>query len=145
MFNKESNIKIKNFIELNKNNSSDKKKSLDLSNEICINKNVNKSESINSISKNFVSNKKSKTIMEKNSFFPTNNLIFYYILPLWILKKNRTFNRLYFIKNRICGYFSIEKINELIKFKDTLEDKSLKAKMNNTELIKIKNIDPNNL
>ena len=145
LFNKESNIQIKNFIELNKNNSSDKKKSLDLSNEICINKNVHKSESINSISKNFVSNKKSKTIIEKNSFFPTNNLIFYYLLPLWILKKNRTFNRLYFIKNRICGYFSIEKINELIKFKDTLEDKSLKAKMNNTELIKIKNIDPNNL
>ena len=78
LFNKESNIQIKNFIELNKNNSSDKKKSLDLSNEICINKNVHKSESINSISKNFVSNKKSKTIIEKNSFFPTNNLIFYF-------------------------------------------------------------------
>ena len=37
------------------------------------------------------------------------------------------------------GYFSIEKINELIKFKETLEDKSLKAKMNNVDLITINN------
>ena len=33
----------------------------------------------------------------------------------------------------------MEKINELIKFKEIIEDKSMKSKVNNTELIYIKN------
>ena len=51
-------------------------------------------------------------------------------------KKKKSFNGIYFIKDSICGYFSIEKINELIKFKNNLENKSLSSKfeMSKTEL-----------
>ena len=53
---------------------------------------------------------------------------------MWFLRRNKTFKSLYIIKERICEYFSIEKINELIKFKEIIEEKSMKSKMNNTEL-----------
>ena len=59
------------------------------------------------------------------------------MLPFWVLRRNRTINSIYSIKDKICGYFSIEKINELIKFKEALENKSIKSKMINNEIIKI--------
>ena len=64
-----------------------------------------------------------------------------------IFKKKKTLNNIYIIKDRICEYFSIEKINELIKFKEDLEDKAMKSKGNKTEVIKINNnnYDKNNL
>ena len=91
------------------------------------------------------SNKKSKTYVENNGNFTKTKILYYYLLPLWVLRRNKTFNNIYLIKDRICGYFSIEKINELIKFKETIEDKTAKSKMNNTELIQInkKNLDNN--
>ena len=59
------------------------------------------------------------------------------MLPLWVLKRNKSFSSIYSIKDRICGYFSIEKIHELIKFKEALEEKSIKSKMNINEIINI--------
>ena len=59
------------------------------------------------------------------------------MIPLWCLRKNKSYNNVYLIKDKICGYFSIEKINELIKFKGTFDEKAKKAKINNTELLQI--------
>ena len=65
------------------------------------------------------------------------------MLPLWVLRRTKTFKNFYSIKGRICRYFSIEKINEIIQFKECLERKALKIKKSNyeinSELIKIKN------
>ena len=63
------------------------------------------------------------------------NLIYYYLLPIWVLKKYKAFDSLCFIQERICNYFSVEKINELIRFKDNIEKQSKKLKKN--ELIKV--------
>ena len=140
------NINLKNYLYLN--NNLNKKNNLDLSNEICLNNNskINKIKSIKSISKKMILStdknyipRKSKTFNVNQGVFSKNKLMYYYLFPLWVLRKNRTLNMLYLIKDRICGYFSIEKINELIKFKETLEDKTLRPKINNTELIKISN------
>ena len=130
------NIHLNNCINYKKNNN------LDISNEICLNNNE-KNKSIKSQSnlkiipfeKNIVFNKKSKTYEKIKQNIKKNKLIYYYILPLWFLRKNKTFNKIYLIKDRICEYFSIEKINELIKFKENIEMKTLKPKLNNTELI----------
>ena len=134
-----------NYLNINKNNNSNKRRNLDLSDEFSLNN--NKIKSVKSLSKKILpltgknsnSNKKSKTFVENHGNFTKTKILFYYILPLWILRRKKTFNNIYLIKDRICGYFSIEKINELIKFKETLEDKTAKTKMNNTELIQINN------
>ena len=131
------NFHLDNCINYKKNNI------LDISNEICLN---NKNNSIKSQSnkniipfdKNFIYNKKSKTYEKIEENIIKNNLIYYYILPLWILRKNKIFNKIYLIKDRICEYFSIEKINELIKFKENIEMKTLKSKLYNTVLIQVK-------
>ena len=143
------NIHLNNCFNYKKNNN------LDISNENCLNNN-NKNKSIRSQSnkniiipfgKKFIFNKKSKTYEKIEENFTKNNLIYYYLLPLWILRKNKTFNKIYLIKDRICEYFSIEKINELIKFKENLEIKTLKSKLNNTELIQVNynNFENNNV
>jgi hypothetical protein len=89
--------------------------------------------------------RRSKNIVKNKKLFTETNIMYYYILPLWILRKKKTFNSIYSIKDRICRYFSIEKINELIKFKENFENKSLQSKMSNSELIKINNINNDNL
>ena len=143
------NIHLNNCFNYKKNNN------LDISNENCLNNN-NKNKSIRSQSnkniiipfgKKFIFNKKSKTYEKIEENFTKNNLIYYYLLPLWILRKNKTFNKIYLIKDRICEYFSIEKINELIKFKENIENKTLKSKLNNTELIQVNynNFENNNV
>lgn len=50
-------------------------------------------------------------------------------------KKNKEFDNICFIQEKICNYISIEKINELIRFKDNIEKQSKKLKKN--ELIKV--------
>ena len=151
-FHFKNNFHINHSINNNKNNNEIIKNNIDDSKQICfnnsnnINNNSNKNNSIKKISnkmiskfnKNYVPKRKSKTLFENKEIIKNNNkLIYYYILPLWVLKRKKTFNNIYLIKDRICGYFSIEKINELIRFKEYLEDKSLESKMKNIELIKI--------
>jgi hypothetical protein len=63
------------------------------------------------------------------------NLIYYYLLPICILKKNKAFDSICFIQDKICNYFSIENINELIRFKDNIDKHSKKLKK--SELIKV--------
>lgn len=86
-----------------------------------------------------MSKRKSKTSFEKEGNISKVKLLYYYILPLWILKKKKSFNNMYSIKKRICQYFSIEKINELIKFKENLEDKSYKLEKKSIEMLSINN------
>ena len=81
--------------------------------------------------------RKSKTFFEKKENISKGKLLYYYILPLWLLKRNKNLKSFYLIKDRICGYFSIEKINELIRFKENLEEKSFRSKMKSIESIKI--------
>ena len=81
------------------------------------------------LSVNYTINKEKVTI---------HKLMYFYLFPLWILKKHKSFSNICLIKDKICTYFSIEKINELIKFKDTLDYRAKKMKMNNTEFVKIK-------
>ena len=64
-------------------------------------------------------------------------LMYYYFFPLWILKRHKLFNNIYLINNRICNYFSIEKINELIKFKEAFSHKNKRMKISNTDFIKV--------
>ena len=51
------------------------------------------------------------------------------------------------INDRICNYFSIEKINELIEFKEAFNHANKKMTINNTDFIKVdkkfKDIDSN--
>ena len=139
---------LNNSININKKNSLNKKKNLDDSEQINfnINKNINKNNSIKQINKVILTNGKtykpkriSKTSLQNEGNISKVKLLYYYILPLWILKRKKNFNYIYSIKNRICQYFSIEKINELIIFKENFEDRSFKSKMKSIELIKINN------
>ena len=151
------NIKDNNIIHLNnifkKNNVAVQKRNLDLSEQIDFNaNNKNKRNSIKEINNSnkmvvetgnkSMEKRRSKVNIEKRIFTKTN-IMYYYIFPLWILRRNKTFNNIYSIKDKICRYFSIEKVNELIKFKEHIENKSLKSKMSNTELIKITNKNEN--
>jgi hypothetical protein len=89
------------------------------------------------------SDKSNPRIKKRGSYVYTitkedkKRLIYFYLFPLCILKKHKLFNNLYMINDRICNYFSIEKINELIKFKDAFSHKNNKKKINNTEFIKV--------
>ena len=146
------NIKgnIYNHTQLNKINSLNHKKNLDLSDQMYFNNNdknndknnnsmkqlSNSNKMIMQTGKNPVLRRKSKTYVENKGIFAKTSLMYYYILPLWVLRRSKTFNNLYSIKDRICGYFSIEKINELIQFKENMEKNTAKSKLNNTELIK---------
>jgi hypothetical protein len=145
LINKE-NIRLHNSLDINKN----KKNNLNISDEIGFNNdNINKIKFINASSKkmilssgnNYMINKKSKTYVENQENITKNKIMYYYLLPLWILRRNKSFNGIYFIKDSICGYFSIEKINELIRFKNDLEaqSKSSKFKVSNTELVNVNN------
>ena len=89
--------------------------------------------------KNSMAKKDSKMNIKNNGKIKKIKLIYFYLLPLWILRGNKIFNNIYLIKDSICGYFSFEKINELIIFKKTFEDKSKKYQKSNTSLIHIDN------
>ena len=91
-------------------------------------KNNNANRRMSKISQNLTINKEKIT---------NNKLIYFYIFPLWLLKKSKAFNNIVLIKDKICTYFSVEKINELIIFKEGLDYRAKKAKINNTEYIKI--------
>ena len=142
-----------NYRTCNNNmNNLSKKSILDLSEGI--GPNLNNNFSNNNL--NNIKNQSSKMIMTSDkSKFPKrgsqlsinytinkekitkNKLLYFYLFPLWALKKHKSFNNIVLIKEKICTYFSVEKINELIKFKENLDDKARKIKVNNTELIKI--------
>ena len=67
-----------------------------------------------------------------------NKLMYFYFFPLCILKKHKSFNNICLIKDKMCAYFSVEKMNELIKFKKNLDYKVKKIKSkNNFEFIKV--------
>ena len=150
-FKNKQNIFLKKNIYLNKNKSFDKKSNLDLSEEIFnenINKNNNRSkQSMKSQNKQFIIENGSKSINKrKPESYDTikenitkNKLIYYYLFPFWILKRIKKLSSIYVIKGIICSYFSIEKMNELIKFKEIIENQSIKMIDSNTELIKINN------
>jgi len=89
---------------------------------------------VNTIDKNKPSRKRLSKIYTINKE-TKRNLIYYYLLPFCILKKNKAFESICFIQEKICNYFSIEKINELIRFKDNIEKQSKKLTKN--ELIKV--------
>lgn len=92
------------------------------------------SKLVNTIDKNKPSKKRISKVFTINKE-TKRNLIYYYLLPFCILKKNKEFDSVCFIQEKICNYFSIEKINELIKFKDNIEKQSKKLRKN--ELIKV--------
>ena len=160
-FGKENNINIRKFSQksffknLNNNfnrknnNNNDKKNNLDISAGIYLNNDNNNINNFkNSINK--MNRTSDKSIAPKrfsrisvnytinNEKVTRNKLMYFYLFPLCILKKHKSFSNICLIKDRICTYFSIEKINELIKFKDNLDCRSKKIKVNNTEFIKVK-------
>ena len=137
-----------NNVILNNSNIQNQNKSniMDLSEGLIL----NNSNKINSIQKKssynkmaITSDKSNPRIKKRGSYVYTitkedkKRLIYFYLFPLCILKKHKLFNNLYMINDRICNYFSIEKINELIKFKDAFSHKNNKKKINNTEFIKV--------
>ena len=133
------NIYFNNCININKNN-------LDFSEQIYFN-NINQNNSLKPITikimptsgKSSTKKNNAKRQVKNKENITKDKLIYFYLFPLWFLKRNKTFKRIYLIKDIIYNYFSIEKINELIKFIDILEEKTIKSKMSNTELIKINN------
>ena len=153
--NKNININIKKYKDSpihshnNKNNNSNNKKNIDLSDEIVLNNNVNElniniNKKTNKVYENSDKNKAKRKLSQiftiNQDDFTDNKLIYFYLFPFWVLKKRKAFNSIYLIKAKICNYFSIEKLNELIKFKDVYEDINKKYKENNnTEFIYNKN------
>ena len=143
-----NNFYCNNSMNLNIKNNQNKKKNLNESEQICfnnifINNHSKKKNSNKEIDKKPMNKRRSKIEFDKKgNTFTKTKIIYYYIFPLWILKRNKKFSNIYKIKERICGYFSIEKINELIKFKENIEDEALKSKMKDIELFEInKNYD----
>ena len=137
---------IGNINSSNKIRNHSKKNMLDLSDGHIL----NQSNKNNSIQKNISSNKMVLTYNRSNSILKRRvsyintitkedkkKLKYFYLFPLCILKKHKLFNNLYMINDRICHYFSIEKINELIKFKEAFNHSNKKVKMNNTDFINI--------
>ena len=140
--------KIYTFNRFKKTNNyiKNKIKNLDISDEIGINKDINKLGIQKKSNKSVIllsdkdNNKNNQIIFEKNK------IIYYYFIPYCILQKTKVFNNLCLIKDKISSYFSIEKMSELIRFKTYLEliEKEKKIKMNNTELFHIKHNKINN-
>ena len=128
----------------NNNNDNSKKKALDLSDGIGLN-NENNSSVLKKSNNKMVMNINKNKAKKKISMRSENNeekkvkskLMYYYIFPLCILRKHKTFNPVCVIKDKICTYFSIEKMHELNKFKEALDQK-VKRAVSNTELLKIK-------
>jgi hypothetical protein len=143
-----------------KNYSVSKKKNLDISEELSLNNKVNfnkiiltkkgrKHSSFKSIDKRIINNKNITPAICSGKKKPTlfkieekkfgKSILFYYLIPYWMLKKFRTFAKIYIIKEKICTYFSIEKISELIRFKEILDNiqKEHKYKVDNSEIIPI--------
>ncbi len=141
--------KSKNLNQKNSPNQTNKKYNLDNSEQINLNNNnnINKTSPVKQANnkmiikngKNYIPKRKSKTLYEYKGNISTAKLIYYYTLPLCLLRRKKSFNNIYSIKERICEYFSIEKINELIKLKEKLEDKSYISRMKSFELLKINN------
>lgn len=143
-FNNKNNI----HININANKNCNKSINLDLSNEVYANDNINKNISIKSktINKNLITIARKNSKLEKPKIynklqrnFTKTKLIYYYVFPLWVIKRFKALKNICLIKDIICGYFSIEKFNELIKFKELVEAESKKSKLYNTELIKVNN------
>ena len=138
-------------MNLNKNKTQNLKKNMDDSGQIGFNNNfninINKNNSVKEkCNKKLVTSlkkpihkRKSKTLFESKGNITKVKLLYYYILPLWIIKRYKNLKSFCLIKGRICQYFSLEKFNELLKFKENLEEKSFKSKIKNIESIKINN------
>ena len=142
------NIHLNNILNLNESNILNKRKNIDISEVFCINKNTNKKlNSIESLNMRNISVNASPSMIKNSS--KTKNLkadknlqkklLFYYLFPICILKKNNNYINICLIKEKICGYFSIENINELMIFKEKIEEKLIDSKKNNFKLIKIEN------
>lgn len=147
-FKNKRNINMNNRLSLNINKNVNKKNNLNLSNEL-LNKNQNdynnKENSVKSIYNKFITTnvknsmaKQSKTNDKIQGNIAKSKLIYYILFPHWILRRIKKLNYIYLIKSIICGYFSIEKMNELIRFKEIIEENSSKTQVSKTELIKIK-------
>lgn len=155
LFTKDSkNISFKKYNSLNfpkiinkKNNDASKRQIFDLSDDFCLNKNNiinnnNKSLVKQNNKLQLVSDKKDN---EKNCSQITINkeeitkhkILYFYLFPICMLKKHKSFNNISLIKDKICSYFSVERLNELLRFKDNFDSKAKKSKTSNTELIKI--------
>ena len=154
-FHTKNNFQLNNSLNSNKKNNQNEKINIDDSAQIYFNNNsirINKNNQIKQISnKVILTNKKkstakrqSKLLFDNKGDISTAKLIYYYILPFWVLKRNKNFNYMCSIKDIICGYFSVEKINELIRFKENLEDKNLKSKMKTIEVMKNNNCNDKN-
>ena len=100
------NIHLSNILNLNKNNIN-KKNNLDISDEIGFNNNINNIKDIKTSSKKLALStdnkskayKKSKLYSENS--ITKNKIMYYYLIPLWILRRNKSFNGIYFIKDSI--------------------------------------------
>lgn len=147
------NANAQTLIRIKKNNNLANKINMDLSEEIGFqnnNNNIDKNKYMNLQKKrrmsaiNINNIKLSKIKTKETAEFRLNKirdkLKYYYLLPLWILRRYNYFKNTYLIKDKICGYFSIEKMNELIKYKEMLEkNKPQPKKIIGTDILKNKN------
>ena len=131
--------------QINKNINSNTKKIMDLSDEIGFNNiihlnnnnifnlNNNKNSSLKKSNNKIIepldknnSRRKSKIVTFNQDSTSEKKFIYFYLIPFWLLKKHKSFNNIYQIKDNICHYFSIEQFNELIKFKENIDEKAKK-------------------
>ena len=141
--------KIYNFNRFKETNNyiKNKRKNFDISDEIGMNKDINKLAIQNKSNKNIILlSDKDNNNKDTQIIFQKKKIIYYYLIPYCILQKTKVFNNLCLITDKISSYFSIEKISELIRFKTYLEliEKEKKNKMNYTELFHIKHHKINN-
>ena len=131
IFSKKNMLDLSDGIGLNNNNSFFNNNN---NNNRSIKKQNNKNETSD---KNNINKKLSQIYTINDEAITSNKLLYFYLFPLWILKKHKAFNNVCLIKDRICSYFSVERLNELIRFKEHLDSKAKKIKINTTEFIKI--------
>ena len=138
---KENKINSFNKFKKMKYFTINKRQNLDVSDEIGIKKDINTINVKKLSNKSFVLLSDKNTVKKTPIILEKNKIFYFYFIPYWILQKTKAFNNLCLIKDKITAYFSIEKISELIRFKDYLEfmEKEKNNKMSNTELFQIKN------
>ena len=135
--------KINNFMK--KNN-----RKLDISDDLCLNNNNKQEKENKRYSHQLNLSAEPKIIKIKNNSkknseqekYIKDKLFYFVLFPFCILKKNKSLQNLILIKDTVCTFFSVEKIYELISFKENNERKSIN-KMNSFNEYNSNNINNN--
>ena len=104
-----SNLNFNSIIEDKSLNNSN------LNNSNHNNSNLNNSNNNKNALKRILTNKTVRIEKEKKKFLKESK--FYYLFPLWIIRKKKNLSHLMVIKNSVCDSFSLENFLDMLKIK----------------------------